>query len=313
MNTTEEIEEQSDNVMVMLSVVSIVILTLSVIFNSLGIYLLKQLKSTRNMNQIYILMSLSFSEVLLGLIILIHKLVIISGLYERSSIMMVYCDQIAAALFFTYYSILFILTSDRLLAFVLHLKYPRIVTTKRTTCCLLVAWISGFTLIFPFFFHSADIFYMIWYQYIYLILDGITLVTVFVTYSYIFIKTSRNHMTVSSRAPRREKMCFVIGIIILTFVLLVVIPDILYANLFVIHKVGSDLDGSIIGMCWELNYLTDPCVYIFLQRNVRNVLREKVSKVHRQASQETSFTPQDIISRISSTSNHVRDGTLGEC
>ncbi|XP_057292095.1 uncharacterized protein LOC130614675 [Hydractinia symbiolongicarpus] len=285
MNSTEEIVERVENsnfISWAQSASSITVLTLSVMFNSLGVYLLMQLKSPRHMNQIYILMSMSFSEVLLGVVSIIYVVTNLSG-YEResSSQLSLYCEEIITGLTVTYYIILFMLTLDRLLACVLLLQYPRIATTKRTLLCLSGAWVIGVIVAFPFFFYSPDTFYEIRYKYIYISLDGIILAAVFITYSYIFHKTSRKHRTTSSTVQRRGKMFFVITIITATFILLLVIPDILYAYRFVIHDIGSDVEMGVIMFCWELNYLADPCVYIFLQKNVRAVLRRKIADIHR--------------------------------
>lgn len=284
MNATVEIVERVENsnfISLAQTVSSIAVLTLSVVLNSLGVYLLKQLKSPRHMNQIHILMSMSFSEVLLGVVSIVHVVANLAGYERESSHISVYCEEIITGLSVTYYIILFMLTLDRLLACVLLLQYPRIATTKRTLLCLSIAWVIGVIVAFPFFFYSPDTFYEIRYKYIYISLDGIILAVVFITYSYIFHKTSRKHRTASSTVQRRGKMLFVITIIIATFILLLVIPDILYEYRFMIHDIGSDVEMGIIMFCWELNYLSDPGVYIFLQRNVRTVLRRKIADIHR--------------------------------
>lgn len=316
MNITEEVAEVSGYVFSILDVVSSMILTLSVIFNLLGVYLLKQLKSQRNIIQISILVSMSLSEVLIALVDIVYMIAKFAGLDEETSNIFVHCEEVVAGLFFTYYTILFMLTFDRLLAFVLLLKYYSIVTVKRIRCCVVAAWIGGVIIAFPFFFLSPDTFFETWYKYIYLILDGIILATVFITYSFIFNKTSKKHRTVSSGVARREKMFVVTTIIIATFVLLVVIPDILYAYRFVIHKIGSDTEESIIGMCWELNYLCDPCIYIFLQKNIRTILLQKASKLYRKKVVDKitiSDNARDDKSHIYSFSNEVVEGTKVRC
>ncbi|XP_057290833.1 melanocyte-stimulating hormone receptor-like [Hydractinia symbiolongicarpus] len=308
MELKEETKEDPVYVLLVLDIISVTMLSLSVVFNLLGMYLLTQLKSRRNMGQISLLISMSLSEVLIALVDVVYMIVKFAGLDEETSNIFVYCEEVIAGLFFTYYAVLFMLTFDRLLAFVLLLKYHSIVTIKRTRYCIVVVWIGGFIIVFPFFFLSPDTFFETWYKYVYLILDGIILTTVFITYSYIFNKASRKRRTVASGVAGREKMFVVTTIIIATFVLLVVIPDILYAYRFVIHKMGSDVEESIIGMCWELNYITDPCVYTFLQKDVRKVLRQKLSTIYHRVlcSKKSSYAvSQNGTSHISYFTNEV--------
>ncbi|XP_057291067.1 uncharacterized protein LOC130613745 isoform X2 [Hydractinia symbiolongicarpus] len=283
MNITEKVEEHSGYVFSILDVVSSIILTLSVIFNLLGVYLLKQHKSQRNIIQNSILVSMSLSEVLIALVDIVYMIAKFAGLDEETSNIFVYCEEVVAGLFFTYYTVLFMLTFDRLLAFVLLLKYHSIVTIKRTRCCIVVAWVVGVIIAFPFFFLSPDTFFETW-----------------------------KRRTVASGVAGREKMFVVTTIIIATFVLLVVIPDILYAYRFVIHKIGSDTEETIIGLCWELNYLCDPCIYIFLQKNIRTILLQKASKLYRKKEIDkiTIFdNARDDKSHIYSFSNEVVEET----
>lgn len=305
MNTTEEIKKYSSYTMLVLDIVSIAILTMSVIFNLLGIYLLKQLQSPRLINQIFLLISMSTSELLLALFSVINKVGKFTEVKQKNSSIFVYHNQISAALLFICYTTFFLLTFDRFLTFMLHLKYHKIVTRKRTFYGLLVTWLSGVAIAVPFLFLSANTFLVVWHQYIYFIFDGIILVTAFVTYSYIVNKALGKHRTASSRVPRREKMFVVVTIIILTFVLLVIIPDIAYMHLFVVNKVGSDIDESIIWIIWELNYLVDPCVYIFLQRNIRKILQQKICKF------TISSIPDSVIYYISHFSGHAQHEIKG--
>lgn len=275
-NSTNILEEKSGYVLVTLDIIRITNLTLSILLNTLSFLLLKHLRIRILSNQQLILMSMNLLYICISLTDILYIVAKVAEQNEYTVDILISCHRIITSLFFTFYGVIFILTLDRLLAFLLHIKYRSIVTAQRTLFCLLAALISGVisALTFGILNISNDE-----YKYVYLSLDIILLFEFIITYTYIIIMTSKKRRIGSSNAMRaRGKIFYVTTLIIATFVVFVVVPDMLNAFIFLVTELDRDTMANIVGLFWSINFVIDPCLYIFSRDDVRNVLRQIFEK-----------------------------------
>lgn len=265
-----------------LDIILITIIIISLLCNLLGIYLLKQQKPQHRTNQRLIMISMSLAGAISACVDIVSTLGYIFGLSEDA---LSVCLYLSAGMAVTYYSILLILTWDRLLACVFLLRYRSFVTAKKVSVALLIAWILGGIAAIQFFFIGTAIFYSRWNKYVYLIMDGIVLLTVFTTYIYIVrIITTKRRPANSNPIRNLKKTIVVTSIIVFTFILLVAVPDALYVYRFSIFKIKSEMVEGIVTICWQINYIIDPFVYIFLQKDIRETFRCKIISLCRKIS-----------------------------
>ncbi|XP_057292519.1 QRFP-like peptide receptor [Hydractinia symbiolongicarpus] len=277
-------ESNSGTVILILDSISSCILVVALFFNWLGILLLYQQKTKRYSNQKLILTTLSMTVICISTTDLTYTIGKFTGLENDAPKIYFLCEKIIASIFITYYLVLFLLTIDRFLAFILILRYKVIVTAYRIKLYLVLCWIIGPAVATPFFFLGKKIFFDVWYKFIYLILDSIILLTVVVTYSYIlFSFKHRSYIQKQGNTHRHHhghnKIFLVISLITISFVFMVAIPDAIHAYRFVMKYKCSEVEVAVVGICWKLNYILDPAIYIFLHREIRKMLVNDMQKL----------------------------------
>ena len=115
------------------------------------------------------------------------------------------------------------------------------------------------------------------------LLNGIFLVLAIATYAVIFGKVIRGKkqfsgsISATSRHYKRQsnslsKFYCMAGLIITTFALFVTVP----IGFMVFYPYPQNLVSRIISNLWYVDILLDPCIYIFLQRPVRTLLKKKL-------------------------------------
>ena len=252
----------------------------SIGLHCLGIYLLLNLNHEKS-NQPVILMNLSIAEIFMSAFDLVYnimiKLKIDRNISEYFYIIQCTCFVIPSFLILTF------LALDRFFEVYLNLKYPIYFSRKAVLRWLSACWFLGsiqgvimvilqvvygirslryiFVILFPFF-------------------ELIFFTVAFVAYSYLYIKYRKMQRKVhslqhTSLVFRRRKM-FVPTLILFTFFLFVIIPDQLHLFMFYVCKKGSDLMMHIILTLYVTGFICDACIYIFLQKSIRNLLMKKL-------------------------------------
>ena len=271
-----------------------IIKTSAIFLNSLGIYLLSQVRNTRT-NQNMILMNLSSAEILLCLLSTtkdIIRMVRISG-KEDSPGQRIF-RALSYGFIFTYYLLMISVTLDRLLMSVLSIKYRIIMTTLKIKIILAVSWITGQALGLRLCFLTQIEQQNVLNIFISPILSGVFILSASITYSYIFYKlnnrkrylhkntrgnSAKKANQVSQQRDDLKKFYSVTGLIILSFTILVAIPSTL--KNFLIYPNYKDpyqtLEYLISTALHYANYAADPCIYIFLQPSIRRLLKNKVT------------------------------------
>ena len=134
---------------------------------------------------------------------------------------------------------------------------------------MVVCWISGTLSSIPFYFLDYNEIYDIYYKYIILALDGLILVTVMVTYIFILQLIFKRHwkekkLVKTGKIPaynrqnlnRNYKLLSTFLLILTTFLIFVVIPDIY----FVYRDYMSMIEEDIFNICCHSRYIL--CVFV---------------------------------------------------
>lgn len=257
--------------------VSAVILPCAIFLNALGIYLLyKTCGNQPPSNHTIVVAAVSTLVIMISIMEGVHLIGELSGFNEGSKFSS-NCDVTIAGLFLVYYLVLCLLTLNRLMASVFIYNYRNVVSKRRLLSALLTIWIVGIIITLPFYFIEFDTFFKIWYKFIYLTLDAINLISAIVTYTYIFktTKAREKRIKTSNQSNTSNKLVLISFLIILTFILFVTFPDIYYAYRFAITEEGGTLEEKVVMICWQINYILDPLIYIFFQNELRKKLFRK--------------------------------------
>ena len=262
---------------ILLVVIAVILIILALILNSLGIYLLIQIKK-RSTHQNLILMNLSAAEILLSITALVDYILWILD-WKEFHISIDYISYvIECGVGLSHYLIAVILTLDRLAMCTLTVRYKIVLSHKRTTVILACCWIIG--LCFSLLIYFRPIVGIA--RLLEVALDVAFLLIVTGTYTTILClilkkrrelqqdvgeNTENENRANSSKQPFLFKFYFTSALIILSFAVFVTIPS-------MIRIFHNDL-VAIMYAVQILNYIADPCIYIFFQKTARNLLKRK--------------------------------------
>ena len=171
------------------------------------------------------------------------------------------------------------LIMDRLAMDLLSIKYQVIMTRRRMKIGLAVCWILGVICGVVFVSLNDRQISIV----IYTSADCSFLTVTVATYTSLMCSirkrrkslqtnTNTDVLRVKSYGQGIPKFYLVTGLIILSFTMFVAIPNIFSSFIFDLESFG-EVVGQIM---WSLNNLIDPCVYIFLQKTARILLRRKL-------------------------------------
>lgn len=216
---------------------------------------------------------------------------------------------------FLYYTAIIYLTLDRLLATKLELSYDIHVNFRRVKWLLILTWFfSGLLGITVALFHGYfDFYYSPYNLFIYLAFDVIFFVLAISTYVTIYdkyknsmtfqIKRVINGRRISVVAMFRKSSFYIPILLITIFLFLMVIPDFIH----VVSIIAKRPPSAVITHCYMVLYvvsdISDACIYILLQKKVRQYLYSKIKcrkrgfrrRLRRQSDPDQS--PQQLLRR----------------
>ena len=256
---------------IIFSYIGLIILTLGLLLHFLGLYLLSHFRQTRT-HQNVILMNLGFAEIIMSATgIAEFSYEISEKIISRPALLLSQGSVI------TFYLVMITLTLDRLFMILLSIRYNIVVTRKKMRVVLMFCWLIGFI-------GGAMLSISNSYQDVLNgSLNGIFLVLAVTTYAIIFGKAISGEkqlsesISVNSTSYKRQdnhlsKFYCMAGLIIATFIIFVTIP----IGFKVFYPYPEHLVSRIISNLWYVDVLLDPCIYIFLQRPVRTLLKKKL-------------------------------------
>ncbi len=219
-----------------------------------------------------------------------------SNIHEREcSNLDVRCD-----VYYLFYNFsMYLLTIDRLIAILFPLRHRVLITRKLILRFIvgmcIIAITLGISIVLN---HTLFAFFE---KYMWLSLNAAYMIVCCITYGLIFFKirsrrrfeTSLEPANVVSRrqrfaVSRNIKFFKIAALIISSFIILVLIPDMIL-HFYPVH--GEIVFDSLYTV-WTIGLILDPVTYIFLQDDLRFLLKNKFCKLRRQeeaTQQETAF------------------------
>ena len=247
---------------------------LGIILHVFGIYLLRKVKR-RNNNHNILITNLSIAEILLMLFFTTFRTIKYydKGFYIGIAISL----SIYAWISIAFHLSMILISFDRFLCSLLHVKYDYYITSKRVKKVIFAIWvISFFLMIIPYMFR-IHCFNGICYYHLPLLLGGVFIIVSICAYGSIVHVILRGrkefvHQTKAKRSIKRNlKMYTVPCSIIASFVIFYQIPLLVQMVAIKSHFNFSELTINLVHSCYMVGYLVDPFIYIFLDGKVRKV------------------------------------------
>ena len=215
---------------------------------------------------------------------------------------------------FIYYSDMTYITIDRLMIMALNTEYSVHWNEKKAKCLLLGTWLLGTLIATTVTICNVLLDFQwesIFFKYFYPIVEFLFIVLALTTYGFIIRKYRQKAlmMATTSRKPGNcsrkpggnfisqftmcvycanrshnetfrsiKKSVFCIPVLLITtFLIFMVIPDLIYLFVAIIQNHPSELLSEACWLSYAVSNLIDVSIYIFLQRDVRKFLKQKMS------------------------------------
>eukprot|EP00112_Aurelia_sp_Birch-Aquarium-sp1_P015242 Seg3362.2 transcript_id=Seg3362.2/GoldUCD/mRNA.D3Y31 product="Melanocortin receptor 4" protein_id=Seg3362.2/GoldUCD/D3Y31 len=245
--------------------------TTAILLNSAGLYLLmKHCNYLRNHD--LTIANLSIAEILMSLIYFTFTVTEIHFtefriVYERA------LDVVAYSVNFAWLLAMFLITLDRFFAINFPFRYKVKATGYRMRLVIMALWTSSTIICVIFYFVEITKKYFMAQKYLWFTLDAIFVLTFVISYGTIYAKFRKSAGRFGSNpatnpASRRnvdvnKQFLLVVGLIFVTYILLVIVPEII-VSIFYREDVGY--------LLLQINYIMDPLIYIFMRKDLRKRL-----------------------------------------
>jgi hypothetical protein len=280
-----------------LDIVLILMVLLNIILHSVGIYLLSCLHN-RDVHELY-LINLSASEILVNVCELlarrIPRLITFTGaaLHFVKDIQEFASIVNGTLISITYYLSMVYITIDKLLDIFLNIKYAVYWNTIRAKYLIQFTWVFSVSVCLC----TSLAYYFQGFEYKNTIrkffmtpFDVFFIVLTIITYIFIFMKFRQTRGIPQSNDNLRSNVIgrrtcwyifrhsrfFVSVWMILTFVLFMVVPDFIHLFYGMIHNNDSSALRDITMIVYQVAYLSDVLIYIFMHHPVRLLLWKKM-------------------------------------
>ena len=267
--------------------ISLSILLSSLVFNACGIFLLKSLRGNK-LAQTVIIINLSVSEILIAIGWIAELIVSSIGLtFDDKPLLVIWA--IRAGFYCFWFAVMYILSIDRFMGCIIPLQHRVTMTNRNIRRLMTGTWVACISSsIFLVILDTKSLF-KIYNTYVWMSLDCIAVFIYTITYASIFIhtlKSKRMHRGNRKTSDNRQNannnnlhFFKVVGVIMLSFVIFEFGPSMTEMSFyFTDNKIPEILDRSL-RLCYQLNLLLDPLIYIFLQSRVRKLLFAKFRNI----------------------------------
>lgn len=282
---------------VAISVLSLANLTLHLIATYILVCLYKSGKKT--VQKLY-LINLSVTEILASLAVFGQdgmRLLYggkLSPIEAEISLQLCIAMHIVFCIYF--WNMIFI-TADRLFATVLHVKYPIYWNKEKAKWAIKTIWLLGVVicvLLSMINILAKTNFREMFINYIYPSCNVFVIVLVLTTYNYIHrmhVRRCRRvspleftRKTYTSSAPK----IYVVVLLVSSFLIFMGLPSLIYLVYRVVVQERDFINvENVIKLFYQLSFLSDSSVYVFLQRDVRRLLLKKVGFKHYELNRRT--------------------------
>ena len=277
-----------ENLLLVTSIIAIIICLLAVPLHITALILLYQLKSTGlKGSQKYLMKCLCFSEIGLCVTFMSIRIAFLLHFQENIISVIVFIFQ-ATVLCLMYGAVMTMITIDRFLEFRFTLKYPLFCAVKKTKIVVLFFLLMAMMVFLSISakFIATSNFKNSLSHYIYLGGNSVFLVIALFTYGFIFKKLRQNRKELENMRKRVNvfvqnrsafKM-FVPSLIIITFIIFTVIPNLIEAISYTENVSNFNYHARFI--MYPIGWFIDPLMYIFSLK----VIRKKIRRIFTQRS-----------------------------
>ena len=245
-------------------ILTIIILTIAIILNVFGIYILQKQNRRENKQKI-ILINLSVLDITLGIALLLDTVL---DCVKTTVLVTNILKAVTLALYLIYYELLIFISLDRLVCVLLNIKYNYYVTFSRVKKAIAIFWLVGLCSFVPSTILKFKKIVDVYIKRIFPTLDFIFIVISSITYSVVGLKLKKSNLKFATSTGRKQTQNFIVPfLIILSFSLCFAIPDIV-----LIFLDTFDVIQPVVRFILLLNYfnvLLDPLIYIFTIKRLR--------------------------------------------
>ena len=278
---THSYQRIMENLVLVTSIIAIVICLLALSLHIIALTLLYQLKSTGlKGSQKYLMKCLCFSKIGLCVTFMIICIALVLHFQKNIISFIVFIFQ-ATVLSMMYGVVMIMITIDRFLEFRYTIKYPLFCTVKKTKTIVLFFLLMA-TVVFLSIsakFIATSNFNNSLSHYIYLGGNSVFLVIGLFTYGFIFKKLRQNRKELKNMR-KRVNVCvqkrsafkiFVPNLIIITFIIFTVIPNLIEAISYT-ENVSDFIDHTRFIM-YPIGWFLDPLMYVSSLKVIRKKIR----------------------------------------
>lgn len=264
----------------------LVLLIIAVFLHVLGIYLLIAIRNRRSIQDV-IIMSFSITEIFMACFDVTEN--IMSRWCHKLDKNMNLVTITSCSLFvIPNFLILIVLTLNRFFEVYLNIKYEIYFDKRKIRYMLMGCWGSGIAVgcvLIPLRILDHQIGYII-FKYMFPIIQGVVLLIAIPVYIYIYNRIKENHRSIpqpriAGQSPPpaiKRKKFFLPFLIILSFFLFVVIPDITNLLLFYVYETGVHWHAQVLYIFYTCGYTCDALLYIFLQKHLRERCKRELQR-----------------------------------
>ena len=177
--------------------------------------------------------------------------------------------------YFVYLLIPFVIMLDRFVGGMKPLKYARIFPERRARLIIIIIWIFGLALLVP----RAKL--TSWLEFCPVIavsLELPVLLFIITAYSLVAFKL-RKHRQSFSASRIQSQISKVAAAIIISFVLLIVLPDFIVSATFLKNSISLKDENEFISHIYLINcvnFIMDPIIYLYGYPPIRKAIKHKI-------------------------------------
>ena len=221
-------------------------------------------------------MNLSLAEILVTLSTISWSLMDISTV-DSGFVSSVILYGLAWYFYFVYLFTPFIIMLDRFIGVVCPLKYASFFIRRKAGLIIIITWILGMIFLVPRLWFST---YLEFCSFIALAIE--LAVLGFIIFAFTLMAfTIRKHRQQFSRSNVQSRVSIVGGLIVGTFVLLVLLPEIFTSKAILDTSVSfaeAVGDSRRVYLITCVNHLVDPIIYLYGYPPLRRSIKRKISK-----------------------------------
>ena len=301
------------------NIATTVVSSLILIFNIIGIYLLKA-SGIGTSVQIKIIKNLSICDSLISTGTLI---IMILNFYGHPLVTSKVAQVIWAhrtGVYQTWFGMFYLLTLDRFLGCNFPFRYRSFASPKKCNIILGVNW--GIAIMLTPIFSILDTMKIRLYynKYLWAICDGIFLFIFTITYVSVFFRKKQSTQALRRQhsGPGNQKFFALTAAILTAFMIFETIPTIISSALTSESKENREVFQHVFELCWNTNLLLDPIIYIFFMPRVRNTALKKLRLLcmlqeNRTADLEMNNTTQNTFPAAAFITKDEKDSSVSRC